>query len=51
MALAGHMSREMLEQYSHVRMEAKRKAIESLSTGLVKPASRDERKPALDAVN
>jgi integrase len=37
MALAGHMSREMLEHYSHVRMEAKRKAIETLSSGLIKP--------------
>jgi hypothetical protein len=37
MAIAGHVSRRMLERYSHVRMEAKRKAVESLSegTGLV----------------
>jgi integrase len=51
MALAGHMSREMLEHYSHARMEAKRKAIDSLSTGLIKPAPRKDRKTALDAVN
>jgi integrase len=31
MAIAGHVSRRMLERYSHVRMEAKRKAMESLS--------------------
>ena len=31
MALAGHMSRAMLERYSHVRMEAKRKAVEAIS--------------------
>jgi integrase len=37
-ALAGHMSREMLEHYSHVRMAAKRAALEKLSTGLVEPA-------------
>ena len=30
MALAGHVSREMLEHYSHVRQQAKRKAVESL---------------------
>jgi Phage integrase family len=30
MAIAGHVSREMLEHYSHVRQEAKRKAVESL---------------------
>lgn len=33
MAIAGHVSRRMLERYSHVRMEAKRKAVDSLSKG------------------
>lgn len=33
MAIAGHVSRRMLERYSHVRMEAKRKVVESLSKG------------------
>lgn len=32
MAIAGHVSRRMLERYSHVRMEAKRKAMEALAT-------------------
>ncbi len=31
MAIAGHVSRKMLERYSHIRMEAKRAALESLS--------------------
>jgi len=31
MAIAGHVSRRMLERYSHVRMEAKRTAMETLS--------------------
>jgi integrase len=31
MAIAGHVSRRMLERYSHVRMEAKRRAMESLA--------------------
>jgi integrase len=31
MALAGHLSRAMLERYSHIRMNAKRQAVESLS--------------------
>src|SRR5215471_11960066 len=31
MAIAGHLSRRMLERYSHVRMEAKRKAMEALA--------------------
>ncbi|HZQ67093.1 MAG TPA: tyrosine-type recombinase/integrase [Terriglobales bacterium] len=30
MAIAGHVSREMLEHYSHIRHEAKRKAVASL---------------------
>src|SRR5690348_8614545 len=32
MAIAGHVSRRMLERYSHVRMEGKRKALEVLAT-------------------
>jgi integrase len=35
MAIAGHMSRRMLEHYSHVRMQAKRDALDKLSTGLM----------------
>ena len=31
MAIAGHVSRRMLERYSHVRMEVKRNAMESLA--------------------
>ncbi len=30
MALAGHVSRTMMERYSHIRMEAKRKAVDTL---------------------
>jgi hypothetical protein len=33
--LAGHVSRAMMEHYSHTRMEAKRAAVEGLSTGLI----------------
>ena len=32
MAIAGHLSREMLEPYSHIRQEAKRRAVESLDS-------------------
>jgi integrase len=35
MAIAGHVSREMLEHYSHIRMQAKREAVESLNQGTV----------------
>jgi hypothetical protein len=31
MALAGHVSRAVMERYSHIRMEAKRKAVDTLS--------------------
>ena len=37
LSLAGHMSRAMLERYSHIRMAAKRTAVESLS--ITKPAA------------
>jgi integrase len=36
MAMAGHLSRRMMEHYSHVRMEAKRKAVAALGGGLIK---------------
>ena len=32
LAIMGHMSRAMLERYSHIRMKAKREAVESLAT-------------------
>ncbi len=32
MSIAGHVSRRMLEHYSHVRMEAKRQALDALSS-------------------
>jgi integrase len=35
MGVAGHRSRRMLEHYSHVRMAAKRKALEKLESGLM----------------
>ncbi len=41
MAIAGHMSRRMLEHYSHVRMKAKREAVEKLSSGLMNEKSGD----------
>jgi len=48
MAIAGHVSRRMLERYSHVRVEAKRKAMEALaaSTRTRGYATRDDTNPA-----
>lgn len=39
MALAGHVSRAMMERYSHIRMEAKRRAVEDLSGKDFEPGS------------
>jgi hypothetical protein len=36
MSIAGHVSTKMLEHYSHVRLEAKRKALSALSAGGLK---------------
>lgn len=44
LALMGHMSRAMLERYSHIRMAAKRIAVESLS---LKPTPKAEAHGAL----
>jgi integrase len=39
MALAGHMSRKMMERYSHARNEAKRRAVEELNLGEIQKGS------------
>jgi len=36
MSIAGHVSREMLEHYSHIRMEAKRRAVETLGNDTIR---------------
>jgi len=41
MAIAGHVSRKMLEHYSHIRMAAKRAALDSISTPLPSAHSSD----------
>jgi integrase len=47
MALAGHMSLRMLEHYSHVRMAAKRAALDGLEGGLMKPRQDDATQAAV----
>jgi integrase len=32
MSIAGHVSREMLDHYSHIRLMAKRRALEAIET-------------------
>jgi integrase len=52
MASAGHISPRMLDHYSHIRMDAKRKAVEALSgKGLVGGyGTKDDTKPETNAV-
>jgi hypothetical protein len=38
MSIAGHVSRQMLDHYSHIRMDAKRKALQALETVVATPA-------------
>jgi integrase len=39
MSIAGHLSRKMLDHYSHIRMAAKRTALDSIATPLPEAAS------------
>ncbi|MDE3196413.1 MAG: tyrosine-type recombinase/integrase [Acidobacteriota bacterium] len=50
MAVAGHVSRRMLEHYSHVRMAAKRTALDKLESGLMGGLAA-ESQPAVGKVN
>jgi integrase len=47
MGIAGHVSKEMLQHYSHIRLQAKRQAVECLEAGLFQsphiPASTEYR--------
>ncbi len=36
-SIAGHVSREMLDHYSHIRLVAKRRALEALETSPSEP--------------
>jgi integrase len=40
-AIAGHVSKRMLEHYAHIRTEAKRKAVEAISRTTKKPEAGD----------
>ena len=43
MSIAGHVSRAMLSRYSHVRMEAKRRALDEIA---VRQRAADEKRQA-----
>src|SRR4051794_11185649 len=36
-SIAGHLSKKMLDHYSHVRLAAKRQAVQALGGGLIMP--------------
>jgi hypothetical protein len=38
MAIAGHVSRKMIEHYSHIRMEAKRAALDAIANAQCSPS-------------
>ena len=43
MGIAGHVSKEMLAHYSHIRLQAKRQAVEALEMSLPMPAKASRR--------
>lgn len=43
--IAGHVSKQMLKHYSHIRMEAKRRAVDSLTVKVKKAAAGAENPP------
>ncbi len=46
MAISGHVSRQMLEHYSHIRMQAKRKAVKAIDSLRPTNGAQDERQLA-----
>ena len=52
MEIAGHVSRQMLSRYSHIRMEAKRKALAEVDRQrAADKAQREKAQPHAAAVN
>jgi hypothetical protein len=47
MDIAGHVSKQMLKHYSHIRMEAKRTALESIATGRNRTAAQEQKDSAV----
>ena len=45
MAIAGHLSRQMLEHYSHVRMQAKREAVKAIDSFKPADSTAQEQQP------
>ena len=51
MEIAGHVSRKMLQHYSHVRMEAKRNALDALSMTPVQTGDSGGKREGYDTKN
>jgi integrase len=49
MAIAGHVSQKMLEHYSHIRLQAKRSAVEALESRLPSALKQAEEQPVSEA--
>jgi len=46
-AIAGHVSQRMLDRYSHIRLEAKRNALQALSNGTNHVTKTEQTRPEL----
>ena len=46
MDIAGHVSKRMLKHYSHIRMEAKRRAVDTLVSADKKEKPKEDKVPA-----
>ncbi len=51
MSIAGHVSRKMLQHYSHVRLEAKRDALDALTMGRGKKGNSEDTSEGYDTNN
>lgn len=51
MSIAGHVGREMLDHYSHIRITAKRRALEALETPIPDPQASVPFESVPDTVN
>jgi hypothetical protein len=51
MAIVGHVSRKMLEHYSHIRMAAKRAAVDAISSRQPEPANMENQAHFPQGVN
>jgi hypothetical protein len=51
MAISGHLSRKMIEHYSHIRMEAKRAALDAIASQAPPPTAFQNRNQISESVS